>query len=464
MKRNPDKTTFSGVLLALGLTAWTAAAEPQMSYLENGSIKVGVDLDLGGAITWLSTVDGVNRVNNFDHGRQIQLSYFSGPVPFETPDQKPSEHWRHLGWNPIQAGDDFRNGSEVLEHRNDGREIYVKCRPLQWPLDGVPGECFFESWLALDGVALVARARITMERSDQTQYPARLQELPALYANADYHRVVSYTGARPYADEAAEVMPRSETKHPWTFWIGTEQWSALLDEKDEGLGLITPGRYWFTGGFAGRPGGSDTHATDTGYLAGQGLEILDHNAVHEFRYEVVVGSLAEIRARAATHAPKSPPVWKFSNDRQGWHYRDARDTGWPLGGMLEVVADGGDPQIVSPVTLWNAEVAPFLVIEAAFETGESRATLYWRRLGEAGPGPEDHVTFPVPEDGAFHEIVVPLGESASYRGPIVQLRLDPVSQGRPEARVKIRSISLHLTDPRGGNQRKTVFPIREGAL
>ena len=58
------------------------AVEPRMSYLENEEIKVGVDLNLGGAITWLSAKNGENRVNNFDFGRQIQLSYFSGPVPF----------------------------------------------------------------------------------------------------------------------------------------------------------------------------------------------------------------------------------------------------------------------------------------------------------------------------------------------------------------------------------------------
>ena len=443
MKIYPDKTTLLAVsVLVLGLSSRLEAAEPRMSWLENGEIKVGVDLSLGGAITWLSRGGGENRVNNFDHGRQIQLSYFSGPVPFGTAEQKPSEHWRHLGWNPIQAGDDFRNGSEVVEHRNDDRGIYVKCVPLQWPLNRVPGECFFESWLELDGNALKARARVTMARSDKTQYPARLQELPALYANAAYHRVVSYTGARPRSGEAAEVMPASLTKHPWTFWIGTEQWSALLDEKDEGLGLITPGRYWFTGGFAGRPGGNDTHATDTGYLAGQGLEILDHDAVHEFRYEVVVGSLAEIRARAATHAAKAPPTWRFAKDRQGWHYRDARDTGWPIEGMLDVLPEGADPQLVSPIALWEAEEAPFLVIEAAFATGDPKATVYWRRLGEVGPGPEDHLVFPVPEDGEFHEIVVPLGDCPSYRGPIVQLRLDPVSKGGPEAKVRIRSIEL----------------------
>jgi hypothetical protein len=127
MKIYPDKTTLLAVsVLVLGLSSRLEAAEPRMSWLENGEIKVGVDLSLGGAITWLSKGGGENRVNNFDHGRQIQLSYFSGPVPFGTAEQKPSEHWRHLGWNPIQAGDDFRNGSEVVEHRNDDRGIYVK--------------------------------------------------------------------------------------------------------------------------------------------------------------------------------------------------------------------------------------------------------------------------------------------------------------------------------------------------
>jgi hypothetical protein len=418
------------------------AEEPRMSWLENGEIKVGIDLNLGGAITWLSEKDGENRVNNFDHGRQIQLSYFSGPVPFETSGQKPSEHWRHLGWNPIQAGDDFHNGSEVVEHRNDGTELHVKCIPLQWPLNRVPGECFLESWLRLEGKVLIARARLTMARTDTTQYPARLQELPALYANAAFHRVVSYTGPRPYSGEAAGVMPHSLTKHPWTFWNGTERWSALLDERNEGLGLITPGRIWFTGGFAGRPGGNDTRATDTGYLAGQGLEILDHNAVHEFGYEVVVGSLAEIRARAAVHAPKAPPTWNFANDRQGWHYRDARDAGWPVRGMLEVTPDGPDPQLLGPLTFWEAEKAPVLVIEAAFATGEAAATVYWRRFGKEAPESGDHLRFPVPDDGEFHRLVVRLDASPSYRGPIVQLRIDPVSKGNPAARVRVKSIVL----------------------
>ena len=420
----------------------TAQPEPRMSFLENAEIKVGVDLSLGGAITWLSGRDGQNRVNNHDLGRQIQLSYYSGPVPFETGGQKPSAHWRHLGWNPIQAGDDFDNGSQVLEHRNDGREIYVKCVPLQWPLNRVPGDCTQESWMQLDGPVLKARARLVIARSDLTQYPARIQELPALYANAAFHRVVSYTGDRPFLGDAVQTLPPSTSSHPWSFWFGTEHWSAVLDAQEQGLGLITPGRVWFTGGFAGKPGPNDTKTNATGYLASQGHEILDHNIVHEFRYEVVVGSLEQIRARAALHAVQSPPAWHFQRDRQGWHYRDARDSGWPIKDQLDLRADGADPQLLSPPILWQAEDAPFVVIEAAFHTREPFASLYWRRFSKEAPGADDHLRFPVINDGQFHRYVIRLSDAASYTGPLIQLRLDPVSSGSPTDRIRLKSIQL----------------------
>lgn len=437
---------FFMVMLA-SAAASSSAVEPRMSYLENDEIKVGVDLNLGGAITWLSAKDGENRVNNFDFGRQIQLSYFSGPVPFEFGGQKPAEHWKHIGWNPIQAGDDFHHGSQTTEHRNDGREIYVKCIPLHWPLNHVPGECTLESWLQIEGSVLKARARLVNQRSDKTQYPARLQELPALYANGSFHRVMSYTGDRPFTNAAAQTMPKSTTKHPWTFWLGTEQWSALLDDHDQGIGLVTPGRIWFTGGFAGKPGKNDTHATDTGYLAGQALEILDHNIVHEFRYELVVGSLDQIRARAKTHAPSTLPAWEFTKDRQGWHYRDLQDRGWPIQGMLDLLPHGNDPQLLSPLQLWSAEDASVLIIEAAFQTGERQATLYWRRLDSPAPGPEDHTIFPVQSDGEFHRYVVKLSECPSYRGSIVQLRLDLVSKGKADDFVRVKSIRLAKESP-----------------
>lgn len=425
--------------------AWAQAPQgAHMSCLDNAEVKVGVDLNRGGAIVFLSRGGGDNLINNYDLGRQVQLSFFSGPVPFAADGQRPAKHWEHIGWNPIQAGDDFKHASRVLEHRNDGHCIYVKTVPLQWPLNKVPGDCTFESWLRLDGPAVTVRARLNNARLDQAQYPARLQELPAVYANAPYHRVVSYTGDRPFSGASVCAIPRPKGSHPWSFWLATEGWSALLDDGDRGIGLLTPGRVFFTGGFAGQTGPNDTHANSTGYLAGQGEEILDHNIVYEFSYELLAGTLAEIRARAMAARPLASalPAWSFEKDRQGWHYVNAHDKGWPIAGALEVQLDKDDPQVISPYSFWRAEDAPLAVFECAFKTAQRTATVFWQRCGEAAPGAKDAVEFPVKADGAYHRYEVDLASAPSYKGGIVLLRFDPVAAGAAGDSVSIKSVKL----------------------
>ena len=415
----------------------------KMSWLENDRIKLGVDLDRGGAITFLaSKTDGANVINNYDLGRQVQLSFFSGPVPFEANGQKPAEHWKHIGWNPIQTGDDFKNASRIVAHENDGKLLHVACIPLQWPLNNVPGECSFDSWLEIEGNVVKARARLTNARSDHTQYPARLQELPAVYANAAFYRVASYQGARPFTDDSVTMVPKAEGKHPWSFWTATEGWGALLDEHDWGLGLVTPGRVHFTGGFAGKPGPNDTHGNSTGYLASQAQDILDHNITYEFRYELVLGTLKEIRARAAQSRPQAPPAWTFANDRQGWHFQNASDTGWPVKDHLRVLFDKDDPQLISPLSFWQAEDAPYLIIDAAFHTKQKQAILMWQSHGSKSYGKGQIVSFSIVADGEFHRHVVHLGAHPEYRGGIVRLRFDPASQAEPDAWMKLRSVRL----------------------
>ena len=418
-----------------------------MSWLENGQIKLGVDLDLGGAITFLAAAkDGANVINNFDLGRQVQLSFYSGPVPFEANGQKPAKHWQHIGWNPIQTGDDFKNASKVLEHTNDGRQIHLRCLPMQWPLNNVPGECTFDSWLDLDGAVVKARARLTNARADVTQYPARLQELPAVYANAAFHRVISYQGAQPFTQDKATEVPKPHGKHPWSMWTGTEGWAALLNEQDYGLGLITPGRVHFTGGFAGRPGPNDTHGNGTGYVAGQGMEILDHNIVYDFAYELVLGTLPQIRARAAHWQPQEAPVWNFTQDRQGWHYQNAADSGWPVQGHLHLRLEQDDPQLISPQTFWQAAAAPFLVIEAACHTTQKQAVVMWQPLGEPNFSSAHMTTFSMVADGQFHRHVIRLADQKSYQGGIVRLRIDPVGSAEPGAWMRLKSVKL-LAEP-----------------
>jgi|GEM_PF-4109800 len=59
-----------------------ALPEDGMRYLDNGHLRLGVDLNLGGAITYLRKVGGPNTVEDADLSRQIQMSYSSGLVPF----------------------------------------------------------------------------------------------------------------------------------------------------------------------------------------------------------------------------------------------------------------------------------------------------------------------------------------------------------------------------------------------
>lgn len=87
----------------------------EMSYLDDGQIRLGVDLNLGGAVTYLSKSGSeLNLINSWDWGRQVQMSYYSGPVPFRPRGKEPAPQWKGLGWNPVQAGDHFGNSSKTV--------------------------------------------------------------------------------------------------------------------------------------------------------------------------------------------------------------------------------------------------------------------------------------------------------------------------------------------------------------
>ena len=235
--------TIPAILLAV--TPWPTMAhsaprhQPQMSYLDNGVVRLGVDLKVGGAITYLSRSGAdQNLVNSYDFGRQVQMSYYSGPVPFALPGKPPKPEWSFIGWNPIQVGDAFGNASLLLEHRNDSKQIYVKCVPMHWPLDRVPGECKYACWFTLDGPAVHARCRLVNDRPDHRQYPARRQECPALYTNGPWYRLMTYTGDRPFTGgELSRIEKRKGERGPWSRWTATESWAALVDDHDFGLGI-----------------------------------------------------------------------------------------------------------------------------------------------------------------------------------------------------------------------------------
>lgn len=415
---------------------------PRMDYLDNGAIRLGVDLNLGGAVTWLSpSKSETNLINSWDWGRQIQMSYYSGPVPFTPNNKQPAPQWKALGWNPIQAGDHFGHSSKTIEHTNDGKTLYVKCVPMQWPLENEPGECTFETWYTLDGNIIKVRAALNNARSDKTQYPARTQELPAVYTNGPWHRLMTYTGDKPFEkDNLTQINhPLGKDGKPWANWNATEQWAALVDDNNFGLGVWNPDCLRFGGGFAGKPGKGGAHDDPTGYIAPNRQEILDHNIRHEFQYWLILGTLDEIRDKVYAVARRpTPPNYIFDKDRQGWWYHDLTDTGWPIKGELALTPGAKDPYLVAPGALWRAADAPILYLRAAFTTKHARAQIYFTPLG----GKSIPVDFPITGDGQYRTCEIRLDAHPAYTGLIAGLRLDPVPAGAPGDTIKLRSISF----------------------
>jgi hypothetical protein len=411
-----------------------------MSYIDNGQIRLGADLSLGGAITFLAHSDtGVNLINSHDWGRQIQMSFYSGPQPFVPEGAKVDEHWKGLGWNPIQSGDCFGHRSGVVEHENDGTTLYVRCVPMHWPLENVPGECEFESWFRLEGSTVQAKSRLTNRRSDQTQYAARTQELPAAYTNGPWYKLVSYLGDEPFTGKEPTVLvDRDDGKGwPWRTFYSPEHWVALLDSDDQGLGLYLPGVCSFAGGFSGTKGQGGPEDAPTGHMTPRHVETLDHDIVYTYRYTLILGSLKEIRQYVYDHEEKTLPHWRFAEDRQHWHCRNTTDGGWPIRDCLVVRTGPANAALVSSKTFWRAESAPVLYLQASFETEADSATVVlhpfdavddadWPQWGETTRPPHDpplRITFPIRGDGVRRTIEIDLAKQEDYTGVLTQLQL-----------------------------------------
>ncbi len=175
---------FVIILLVVRMPALAVARgwnDGSMVYLDNGIIRLGLDLSQGGAITYLSRSgsDAItagprvkNMINSYDRGREVQLSFYSGPYMFHPPGTTFSRNWIGLGWNPIQCGDTYGHSSRVTQYHNDGETIHLQCVPKIWPLENYEAECIFDIVYRLNKSAVEMDSTLIMSRPDVKQYSA----------------------------------------------------------------------------------------------------------------------------------------------------------------------------------------------------------------------------------------------------------------------------------------------------
>ena len=297
------------VLVLIFLLGLATPAIPAVSYLQNGTTKIGVDLSKGGSITYLANMrHGGNLVNSYDLGRQIQQSYYSGPRPFSPAHSSTNRGWTNWPWNPIQSGDSFGHAAKVLQSTNDGKQLYVKTQPLQWALNKVLGEAVFETWIHLDGPAARVRCRLTNSRTDNnTQYPGWHQESPAIYTVASLPRLVTYLG------DAAVLRRRRRGVAPGRAAVGILAGDGELVGPGRfqrlRIGRLSPRLRTLRRRVLRQAGEqASTGSVNTGYMAPLYGNVLDHNIVFEYQYDLIVGTLGDIRGWVYKHQPDPRPT------------------------------------------------------------------------------------------------------------------------------------------------------------
>jgi len=437
MKSDAQKILLRSALLALILASLLSpVSAANLKSLDNGTVRITVDLDQGGGIVAFHPTgrpqDSV--INTYDRGRNCQQSYYSGPSQFKPAGATQNPNWNPWPWNPVQGGDCYGSGSATLSWSNNGGTLYVKSRPKQWALQNYDADCVLEQWITLDGSVATVRNRLINGRSDTTQYPAMHQELGALYTWRALGELWTYTGTEPFTGGALTKIPK--TAPPWAYFRGTEGWAAYTMSTGSkwGVGIFVPGVCSFIGGFDGSTTSGDQSSANTGYIAPIRSEIIDHNIVYEFTYELILGNLNDIRNYAVARQANLKPNFLFRGTRAGWTYSNASDSGYPLpADRLRVNVGASDPIMWGPECSFQAAEVPRLYIRAAHHCaggGTRTAQIFWERENGASPvSAAQSQSFTAINDGTFRLYTVDLSNNAQWTGQISRLRFDPVPSG-----------------------------------
>lgn len=294
------------VLLACVAGVWSgqaaAVGEPDL-VLKNDYIEVGVSKEFGGAITYLALRGrGRNLINNHDKGRQIQQSVYAGE-PLDRTAEGQSDAWSPWPWNPVQAGDTYGNKSRILEARSEGNQIYTKVQPMLWDMNNELAEAHYETWITLEGPVVHVRNTVTCFRTDDRWgVEEKDQEIPAAYTIGALDRLYAYTGAQPWTQAPLE---RLEAAFPWTRRTWTEPWAAFVNADQWGVGIYSPSAGEFLAGFYGTPPGETADAA-TGYISPITRKALRKDSVFSYEYDIIVGTLEEIRTYVYVQEGKAP--------------------------------------------------------------------------------------------------------------------------------------------------------------
>lgn len=277
------------------MTAWIllasiSFAEPvpevasKQKFLENGKVKIGVDLSSGGSIYWFSELPADrNLLNHADRGRFIQQSYYGKPDGSLWV-KKP---WR---WNPVQGGDYKGKPAQLLEVKESAGTLYVRSIPVNWAGGEDIDECRMEQWITLAGD--MARIRFRFSYQGKETHPPTHQELPAVFVDYALPDLVYYKDAEPWTDKP---ISKDQPGWPNESRKTTENWAGFVGPDGRGLGVLFPGTDKITTyRYAGPPGPKGGGCS---YFSPIRTMSITPGLVFEYNVYLTIGTAEEMRER-----------------------------------------------------------------------------------------------------------------------------------------------------------------------
>lgn len=291
-------------LIAPRASAATPNIAPQgeeLLFLDNGTVKIGIDRTKGGAITWLSwSAYPNNMVNLADPGRLIQQSYYAG-LRLDRRGDGQSKSWSPWSWNPIQGGGVSSWARVNVFERRANETLYAETVPKLWDMPNEEAAALMRQWTSFEpGMTdvVVVRCEFIAQRDEADRWgPAKLspQEIPACYFTRNFDRVQSYLGDGKWRPETQPPGP------PWGRAKPPLNVMAVFAPDGQGVALFSPSatQHWNFGPHGGGAS-ADPKAGPCMHIAPIDRALLGPKSTYRYRYWLVVGTEAAIAERLDT--------------------------------------------------------------------------------------------------------------------------------------------------------------------
>ncbi len=281
------------------LNAKLTRPEPDLKFIDNGTMKIGMDRSMGASVSWLSWKEHAeNSINIHDPGRLLQQSYYAGKM-LKRIDDGQSKNWSPWSWNPIQGGG-VNSWARVTKFEKKGETmLFAETIPKLWDMANEEADavmmqsCEYEPNMPN---AVVVHNRFICKRKENDIWGdealRRHQELPACYFTRQFDDFKTYEGNGKWQTVTQKPGP------PWGRATPKLNAMACFNAQGQGIGIFSPvaDQHWNFG-----PVGNNVKAKPTDghcvHMAPIATVRLGPKSVLEYRYWIVVGNKAEITQR-----------------------------------------------------------------------------------------------------------------------------------------------------------------------